>query len=82
MQNSDKKACFSRPASASVSTATAEPINSQKSYHQSRRKDTTLILQWKLESEAALKWNFSISMNLSLGSLYGCFAFHLYTNGE
>ncbi|KAK7814144.1 auxin-responsive protein iaa26 [Quercus suber] len=31
MQNSDKKACFSRPASASVSTATAEPINSQKS---------------------------------------------------
>ncbi|XP_050266161.1 auxin-responsive protein IAA26-like [Quercus robur] len=30
MQNSDKKACSSRPASASVSTATAEPINSQK----------------------------------------------------
>ncbi|KAL4604479.1 hypothetical protein ACB092_10G196500 [Castanea dentata] len=30
MQNSDKRACSSRCASASVSTATAEPINSQK----------------------------------------------------
>lgn len=34
MQNSDKKACSSRSASASVSTATAEPINSQKRFPQ------------------------------------------------